>query len=420
MNIPALRFQEFSGDWENKVLKEISLKITDGTHDTPKPVPEGLPYLTAIHIKDGSIDYENCYYLTEEDHNKIYKRCNPEKGDLLIVNIGAGTATCAINTVTYEFSLKNVALIKPDKLKIFPEYLLQVQRKNSLKQFNTLTAGGAQPFLSLSEIGKIKISLPSLPEQTKIANFLTAVDDKISLLTQKADLLSQYKKGLMQQIFSQELRFKDDDGQEFPEWEEKLFGDIFTFIQTNSFSRALLNYDSGIVKNIHYGDIHTKYKSNFKIRYENVPFINSDVDITNISSDCYCKEGDLVIADASEDYADIGKAIEIINTDNQKLLAGLHTYIARDLTNKMSLGFSGYLMQTESVRLQIKTLATGISVLGISKGNFGKVQLNIPTIQEQIKIANFLTAIDEKITNNQTQLNAVKQYKQGLLQQMFV
>ena len=216
------------------------------------------------------------------------------------------------------------------------------------------------------------------------------------------------------------LRFRDNDGQDFPEWEEKRLGDVFTFIQTNSFSRALLNYDSGIVKNIHYGDIHTKFSSNFRIKNEDVPFINENVDISNISADCYCKEGDLVIADASEDYADIGKTIEIINTNNEKLLAGLHTYIARDLTQKMSLGFSGYLMQIESVRLQIKILATGISVLGISKGNLGKVQLKIPSLLEQTKIANFLNAIDDKITNNKIQLDALKQYKQGLLQQMFV
>lgn len=123
-----MRFKEFEREWTQKQLLEVSTKITDGTHDTPKPITEGIPYLTAIHIKDGSIDYENCYFLPKEIHGAIYKRCNPEKDDLLIVNIGAGTANCAINTVDYEFSLKNVALVKPNKTAIDPNYLEQYQR----------------------------------------------------------------------------------------------------------------------------------------------------------------------------------------------------------------------------------------------------------------------------------------------------
>lgn len=120
------------------------------------------------------------------------------------------------------------------------------------------------------------------------------------------------------------------------------------------------------LKNLHYGDIHTKFKAHFYILNEKVPFINEAVDISKIAKETYCKEGDLIIADTSEDYKDIGKAVEIINLDNQKLVAGLHTYIARDLTNRFALGFKGYLMQTHDIRIQMMKLATGISVLGIT------------------------------------------------------
>jgi type I restriction enzyme S subunit len=174
-NFPNLRFPGFEEEWEVKKLENIAKKITDGTHDTPKPIEKGIPFLTAIHIKDGFVDYNNCYYLDKEVHNKIFKRCNPEKNDLLIVNIGAGTATCALNIVDYEFSLKNVALVKPDTNIIDGRFLVQIQRKKSLKIFNQLTSGGAQPFLSLKEIGRLLISFPTIAEQHKISLFLFCI-----------------------------------------------------------------------------------------------------------------------------------------------------------------------------------------------------------------------------------------------------
>src|SRR5690606_506151 len=130
-----------------------------------------------------------------EEHDKIYQRCNPEIGDLLLVNIGAGTATCAINSVDYPFSLKNVALIKPNRKLLNSLFLEQIQRKNSKKQFHQLTSGGAQPFLSLKEIGRFKLFLPSLSEQEKIAQFLVSIDKKLEALKKKKELLEQYKKG---------------------------------------------------------------------------------------------------------------------------------------------------------------------------------------------------------------------------------
>lgn len=101
------------------------------------------------------------------------------------------------------------------------------------------------------------------------------------------------------------------------------------------------------------------------------------------------------------------------------MVAGLHTYIARPV-QPFALGFCGYLMQTFEVREQIKKLATGISVLGISKTNIGKVEIKVPCLKEQTKIANFLSSIDQKIEVVVQQIEQAKTWKKGLLQQMFV
>ena len=211
------------------------------------------------------------------------------------------------------------------------------------------------------------------------------------------------------------LRFKEFSG----EWKEKKFADIYDFFQTNSFSRALLNYESGDVKNIHYGDIHTKFKSNFFINKEEAPFINTEIDISKIKDENYCQIKDLIIADASEDYNDIGKAIEIIELNGEKLVAGLHTYIARDIKNKMALGFGGYFMQTHNIRLQMMKLATGISVLGISKSNLSNISLVIPSKKEQEKIASFLISIDTKIEQLIKKEQLLQQYKKSVMQKIF-
>ena len=211
------------------------------------------------------------------------------------------------------------------------------------------------------------------------------------------------------------LRFKEFDS----EWVEKKFADIYSFIQTNSFSRALLDYDIGEVKNIHYGDIHTKFHSNFYIHNEKVPFIFNIQDSLKIKEDSYCLEKDLVIADASEDYKDIGKAIELIALDNQKIVAGLHTYIARDINNNTVLGFSGYLMQSYRIRKQMMTLATGTSVLGLSKTNLAKIKINLPTLPEQTKIADCLSTWDRAIENAKLIIENKKLFKKGMMQKIF-
>lgn len=211
------------------------------------------------------------------------------------------------------------------------------------------------------------------------------------------------------------LRFPEFTG----EWEEKKLGEIYSFKTTNSYSRDKLNYEEGNVKNIHYGDIHKKFNSLFDITNELVPFVNKEISLSKLTEDDYCKEGDLIIADASEDYLDIGKAIELVRLDNEKVIAGLHTLHARPYLQKLSPGFGSHILKSDYVRLQIKMIAQGTKVLSITSSRLSDVFLILPLLPEQTKIATFLTAVDEKLTQLKKKKTLLEQYKKGVMQKLF-
>lgn len=211
------------------------------------------------------------------------------------------------------------------------------------------------------------------------------------------------------------LRFPEFEG----EWVEKKLGEIYNFKTTNSFTRDNLNYEEGIVKNIHYGDIHKKFKSHLDITKELVPFVNNEISLNKLSAENYCKEGDIIIADASEDYADIGKSIEIVNLNNEKVIAGLHTIHASPDLQMLVIGFGAHLMKSENIRLQIKTIAQGTKVLSITSDRLSNVILIIPALPEQTKIASFLTAADDKLTQLKKKKSLLEEYKKGVMQKIF-
>src|SRR5690606_5392552 len=144
------------------------------------------------------------------------------------------------------------------------------------------------------------------------------------------------------------------------DWEVKKLGEIGEFISTNSFSRDKLNYSQGEVFNIHYGDIHTRFRLIFDLEDERVPFINEDIRIlTNVIP---CKTGDLVIADASENEEDIGKAIEIGNLNGEIVVSGLHTIHFRPKENTFQLKFLGFVWHSSFVKTQILKESQGTKV----------------------------------------------------------
>jgi type I restriction enzyme S subunit len=199
---------EIPSDWEILEMNSICSKITDGTHDTPAPIESGIPFLTALHVKEELIDFDNCYYLPEEIHKEIFRRCNPKRNDVLMVNIGAGVATTALVNVDFEFSLKNVALLKPNNEKVIGSYLNYFQVFIKPKLTQTLLNGGAQPFLSLKQIQKLKVNIPPLPEQKAIAQVLSTADAGIRTTEKLIAQKELRKKWLMQQLLTGKKRLK--------------------------------------------------------------------------------------------------------------------------------------------------------------------------------------------------------------------
>lgn len=202
------------------------------------------------------------------------------------------------------------------------------------------------------------------------------------------------------------------------EWGQIDLSNVFTFYSTNSLSRADL-VESGSIKNIHYGDIHQRFHNILDINIERLPYIKLDSKINIDNCKNYCQNGDVIFADASEDYDGIGKAIELINIGNNKVVSGLHTIWARDINNIMSNGFKGYLFNTPIIHNQIRVLANGFKVYGISKNNICDLDVKIPSKSEQEKIANFLTLLDKKIELQKQKIEALKIYKIGLFNKIY-
>ena len=202
-------------------------------------------------------------------------------------------------------------------------------------------------------------------------------------------------------------------------WENKKLGELMTFKVTNSYSRDNLNYESGTVKNIHYGDIHTKFQTLFDLEKENVPYINEDIPLSRISEDFYCQEGDIIFADASEDLNDVGKSIEVINLNSEKLLSGLHTLLARPQKKYFFKGFLGYLLKSDNIRHQIKKEAQGSKVLSINVGRVSNIHLLFPSVSEQQKISLFLTSIDKRIQTQKKIIEGLSLQKISIVKKLF-
>lgn len=210
------------------------------------------------------------------------------------------------------------------------------------------------------------------------------------------------------------LRFKADDGAKFPDWGKNNFSDVFDSINNSTFSRDCLNYVDGNVKYIHYGDILTTFDSTVNVEASNVPYVNKDIDCQKYQ---LLADGDIIVADTAEDDT-VGKAVEIVNVSNVKVISGLHTIACRPKL-KFTSGYLGYYMNSNSYHNQLHPYMQGIKVTSISKANIALTNISIPSLPEQQKIASLFTELDILIQSAEKELEGYRELKQGMLQKMF-
>lgn len=419
MGVPKLRFKADDGsdfpDWEEMTLGELCEPLTYGMNAAATKFDGENRY---IRITD--IDDETHAFLSNDvvsPSGELDDKYLVKKGDILLARTGASTGKSYLYHPKDGKLFYAGFLIKAHVLPSSDDYFIYSQTLTDRygKWVKTTSMRSGQPGINANEYASYSFSVPSLPEQRKIADLLSAVDDVIAAQEAEVAAWEKRKKGVMQKLFSQEVRFKADDGSDFPDWEERTFADVFIKLRNNTLSRDCLNAESGQARNIHYGDVLVKYGFIVDIQNNQVPFVNSDVECKRWDR---LKDGDIVIADTAEDDS-VGKAVEVTNIGSEVVYSGLHTIACRP-RESFARNYLGYYMNSDAYHDQLRPYMQGIKVTSVSKGNIALTRMSVPSLPEQREIADCLASLDDVIAKAKGELDAWRELKKGLLQQMFV
>lgn len=410
---PILRFPEFKDLWSSYKIEEVFDRVGVAVNlDDTQTYRE-----IGIRSHGKGIFYKNETTVSEIGNKRVFW----VEPNCFVVNIVFAWERAVAKTTDKEKGMiasHRFPMYKPKKDMLDLDYITDyfiTKRGQNVLVLASPGGAGRNKTLGQKEFAKSVIKIPSLPEQQKIADFLSTIDTIIEKQQATVSAWEERKKGVMQKLFSQEVRFKADDGSDFPDWEEKSFVNTFDSLNNSTFSRDCLNYENGSVKYIHYGDILVKYNSSVDVCDAIVPFVNEDLDCERFA---ILQDGDIVIADTAEDDT-VGKVIEIENTSNVKTIAGLHTIACRP-KEKFALKYLGYYMNSDEYHNQLRPYMQGIKVTSISKSNIALTKIMVPSLPEQQKIADCLSALDTVIQKQKETLEKWQELKKGLLQQMFV
>ena len=400
MSAPKLRFKEFDGDWKSDKVGKFLIEYK-----------QKVPSSTDIEIYSSSrngLKPQKEYFDNRELQNF---------GEYGVVPPNYLTYRHMSDDTTFKFNInligKNIAVSKEYPVFTINDFmdssflLFKLNESNDFKKFAIeQKKGGTRTRLYFKALCSWETLLPIKEEQTKIASFLSAVDEKISKLTQKHQLLSQYKQGMMQKLFSQQIRFKADDGSEFGEWEETRLAKVSLLITKGTTPKIFTD------GNINFLKIEALSNGKFVVdKCQKIDQITHEKELKR----SMLQEKDILFAIAGATIGKNGivdKDILPANTNQAlaiiRLLADVnHVFVSKVLNS--------YLME--------KYIEENISVgaqPNLNLQQMGNFSFSLPCLEEQTKIANFLSAFDQKIDVVSQQIAQAKQWKKGLLQQMFV
>ena len=411
-NVPELRFKGFEDEWEKIHLSDSVERVVrkNKGNVTNRPLTISAQY-GLVNQEEffnkvvASKNLEGYYLLNNGEfaYNKSYSNGYPFGAIKRLDKYKNG----AVSTLYICF--------KP-KLNVDSDFLTQYFESSKwYREVSMVAVEGARNHgllnIGVSDFFDTIHRFPSLQEQEKIANFLSKVDSIIEKQEKKVEYWNSYKKGMMQKIFSQKIRFKDGNGRDYPEWEEEKLGGIGqTYTGLSGKTKDDFGFGNG------------KY-----ITYVNI-FKNTKVDINMFDLVDIKKDekqnkvlkGDILFTASSETPNEVGMA-SVCDNNIENLYLNSFCFGFR-LNSKKDIDyiFIGYLLRSPSLRKKISILAQGSTRYNLSKSEFMKIKIQIPCLEEQRKIVNFLSNIDNIIEKENKKLEELKQWKKGLLQQMFV
>ncbi|MCU7994456.1 restriction endonuclease subunit S [Shewanella glacialipiscicola] len=407
---PKLRFNNFSNTWQLETLGTF-YAFKNGINADKEQYGHGYKFINVLDVlQDLPISEQTIGGLVKVDDKTLIRNA-VENGDLLFQrssetreDVGTSNVYLGHEAVVFGgFVIRGKPIRQVNA--VYMNYLLKSSKAR--KEIVTKSGGSTRYNVGQATLSAVEFFCScDEDEQQKIAEFLTSVDSKISQLTEKHRLLKEYKKGVMQQLFSQQIRFKDDDGKAFPGWEEKHFGNVFGRIvsknKENNQNVLTISAQKGLISQLEY--------------------FNKSVSAKDVSGYYLLNKGDFAYNKSYSQGYPMG-AIKLLKRYEKGVVSTLYICF-RPKKGYCESFFEQYfdagLLNREIAKIAQEG-ARNHGLLNVSvKEFFDDIKMYVPHLKEQQKIAQFLQSIDKKIDAVALQIEQTKLFKKGLLQQMFV